>query len=110
MNAVPYKSGKKSADSGTDGFIYFKSDKHTTEKAIVSAKGGDNVSVAMVRDLAHVVAREKAQMGVFITLAEPTKPMLTEAVKEGYYQALYMKQSVKVQKIQVITIEQLLNG
>src|SRR5690242_20444517 len=38
----------------------------------------------MVRDLAHVVKREKVQMGVFITLAEPTKPMHTEAVKETF--------------------------
>jgi site-specific DNA-methyltransferase (adenine-specific) len=110
VNAVPYKGGKKGSDTGIDGFIYFKSDKHTTEKAIVSVKGGDNVSVTMIRDLAHVVAREKAQMGIFITLAEPTKPMLTEAVKEGFYQALYMKQSVKVHKLQIITVEQLLNG
>jgi hypothetical protein len=43
----------------------------------------------MVRDLAHVVKREKAQMGVFITRAEPTKPMLTEAVKESFYETPY---------------------
>jgi hypothetical protein len=29
----------------------------------------------MIRDLGHVVDREKAKIGVFITLAEPTKPM-----------------------------------
>jgi hypothetical protein len=52
----------------------------------VSVKGGDNVSVAMVRDLGHVVDREKAKIGVFITLAEPTGPMKTEAIKAGYYE------------------------
>jgi site-specific DNA-methyltransferase (adenine-specific) len=60
----------------------------------------------MVRDLAHVVKREKAQIGVFITLAEPTKPMLTEAVKEGYYESLYGNYS----RLQILTIEELLNG
>ena len=66
---------KKGADSGIDGLIYFKPEGKTTEKAIVSVKGGENVNVAMVRDLAHVVDREKAKIGVFITLAESTGPM-----------------------------------
>jgi hypothetical protein len=43
---------------GIDGHVYFKPDGRTTEKAIVSVKGGENVNVAMVRDLAHVVDRQ----------------------------------------------------
>lgn len=35
----------------------------------------------MVRNLAHVVERENAKIGVFITLANPTAPMKTEAIK-----------------------------
>ncbi len=106
VKAVPYGGKKKGADSGIDGFIYFKPDGKTTEKAIVSVKGGENVNVARVRDLAHVVKREKAQMGVFITLADATRPMLTEAVKEGFYETPYGK----FQRLQVLTIEQLLEG
>jgi site-specific DNA-methyltransferase (adenine-specific) len=86
VEAVPYGGKKKGADSGIDGFIYFKPDGKTTEKAIISVKGGDNINVAMIRDLAHVVDREKAKIGLFITLAEPTKPMQTEAVKTGYFE------------------------
>lgn len=88
VDAVPYGGKKKGADTGIDGHIYFKPDGRTTEKAIVSVKGGDNVSVPMVRDLGHVVDREKAKIGIFITLADPTKPMKTEAVKTGYYETL----------------------
>ena len=62
--------------------------------------------MAMVRDLAHVVKREKAQIGVFITLADATKPMLTEAVKEGFYETLYGK----FPRIQILTIQDLLEG
>jgi hypothetical protein len=47
VKAVPYGGKKKGADSGIDGFIYFKPDARTTEKAIVSVKGGENVNVAM---------------------------------------------------------------
>ena len=106
VNAVPYGGKKKGADSGIDGFIYFKPEGKTTEKAIVSVKGGDNVNVAMVRDLAHVVDREKAKIGVFITLADSTAPMRTEAVKAGYYETLYGRYP----KIQILTIEDLFNG
>ena len=106
VNAVPFAGKKKGADSGIDGLIYFKPDGKTTEKAIVSVKGGENVNVGMIRDLAHVVDREKARIGVFITLAEPTGPMKTEAVKTGYYETLYGKYP----KIQILTIQELFEG
>jgi DNA methylase/Restriction endonuclease len=67
VNAVPYGGKKKGADSGIDGLIYFKPDGKQTEKAIVSVKGGEHVSVDMIRDLAHVVNREQAKIGVFVT-------------------------------------------
>lgn len=106
VNAVPFGGKKKGADGGIDGFIYFKPDGKTTEKAIVSVKGGDNVNVAMIRDLGHVVDREKAKMGVFITLADSTGPMRTEAVKAGFYETPYGKFA----KLQVLTIEELFAG
>jgi site-specific DNA-methyltransferase (adenine-specific) len=106
VNAVPFAGKKKGADSGIDGIVYFKPEGKTTEKAIVSVKGGENVNVAMVRDLAHVVDREKAKIGVFITLAEPTGPMKTEAVKTGFYETLYGKYP----KIQILTIADLFAG
>jgi Restriction endonuclease len=106
VNAVPFGGNKKGADSGIDGLIYFKPEGKTTEKAIVSVKGVDNVGVTMVRDLGHVVDREKAKIGVFITLAEPTGPMKTEAVKAGYYETPYGK----FPKLQIFTIADLFAG
>lgn len=106
VNAIPFGGKKKGADGGIDGHIYFKPDGKATEKAIVSVKGGENVSVPMVRDLAHVVDREKAKIGVFITLAEPTAPMKTEAIKAGFYETDYGK----FPKIQILTVAELFNG
>lgn len=106
VNAVPYGGKKKGADTGIDGIIYFKPDGKTTEKAIVSVKGGANVGVAMVKDLIATVDREKAKIGVFITLAQPTKPMEKEAVTAGFYQTDYGKFA----KIQILTIEDLFTG
>ena len=95
VNAVPYGGKKKGADTGIDGIIYFKPDGKITEKAIVSVKGGANVGVAMVKDLIATVGREKAKIGVFVTLTEPTKPMEREAVTAGFYQTDYRSESYK---------------
>jgi DNA modification methylase len=107
VNAVPYGGKKKGADTGIDGLIYFKPDGKQTEKAIVSVKGGASVSVPMIRDLAHVVDREKAKIGVFVTLVPPTTPMQVEATKAGFYDTAYHG---KVPKIQLLTIAELFAG
>ena len=108
VNAQPYQGKKKGADSGIDGLIFFQDDDGPAKKAVVSVKGGDNVNVAMIRDLAHVVERENAQIGLFVTLAEPTRPMKEEAAAVGYYESPVVGKSFP--KIQILTIEKLLNG
>jgi len=62
----------------------------------------------MVRDLAHVVEREKAEIGLFVTLTEPTKAMTTEAVKAGFYTDPVTGKEFR--KLQILTIAGLLNG
>ena len=105
LNAQPYQGRKKGADSGIDGVIYFKDDKTIPKKIVVSVKAGENVSVAMIRDLGHVVNREKASLGFFVTLTKPTGPMRQEAVKAGYYKS---PAGVNFPKIQILTVEGLL--
>lgn len=106
VDAVPYGSKKRGADTGIGALIYFKPDGKITEKAIVSVKGGENVHVLMIRDLLGVVDREKAKIGIFITLAEPTSPMKIEAVKAAFYETPYGK----FPKLQIFTIEELFAG
>jgi adenine specific DNA methylase Mod len=108
VNAQPYQGKKKGADSGIDGLIYFQDDDGPAKKIVVSVKGGENVNVAMIRDLGHVVEREKAQLGLFVTLAEPTRPMREEATASGYYESATTGKSFP--RIQILTIERLLNG
>jgi site-specific DNA-methyltransferase (adenine-specific) len=108
VNAQPYQGKKKGADGGIDGLIFFQDDRGVAKKIVVSVKGGDNVNVAMVRDLAHVVAREKAEIGLFVTLADSTKPMTTEAIKEGFYKS--PATDAEFPRIQILTIAGLLNG
>ena len=40
----------------------------------------------MVRDLRGVVDREEAEMGILVSLAEPTGPMVREANDAGFVQ------------------------
>ena len=106
VNAAPYQGKKKGSDGGIDGLIFFHDDKSGAKKIIVSVKGGENVNVAMVRDLAHVVEREKATMGFFVTLAEPTRPMKEEAISVGFYDKEVW--GSEFPKLQILTIQGLM--
>ncbi|MDR2186831.1 MAG: restriction endonuclease [Azonexus sp.] len=108
VNAQPYQGKKKGADGGIDGLIYFQDEARKHKKIVVSVKGGGNVNVAQVRDLAHVIEREKAEIGLFVTLAEPTRPMLTEAVKAGYYTSPASGKAFP--KLQILSVGGLLDG
>lgn len=103
--AQPFRGGKKGADGGIDGLIFPEVGKNKTEKIVVSVKGGDNVGVLAIRDLVATVQREKAVVGVLITLNPPTKPMKSDALAAGYYTSPHHGD---FPKIQILTIEGLL--
>jgi site-specific DNA-methyltransferase (adenine-specific) len=107
VDALPFGGKKKGADGGIDGIIYFKPDGKRTEKALVSVKGGGNVSVNMIRDLHSAMEREKAPIGVFITAALPTRPMETEAAAVGRFEDGFGR---TYPKLQIITLAELFQG
>jgi site-specific DNA-methyltransferase (adenine-specific) len=107
IEAQPYKGGRKGADSGIDGFLYFKPDGKITERAIVEVKSGENVSPQWVRALAQVVERERAKIGVLVTLTDPTTTMRREASAAGFYESPLHG---KFEKIQILTVEDLFDG
>ena len=96
--AQPGNLGKKGADRGLDGVIYFGK----TSRALVSVKAGQNVSVQMIRDLRGVIEREKAEIGIFLTLTPPTRPMVTEAAAAGLYDEPGF---APVPRLQIVTVE-----
>jgi hypothetical protein len=106
VDARPYGGKKKGADGGIDGILFFRSDKDKTEKALISVKGGDNVGVGMVRDLCAVVERERAAVGVLISLALPTRAMEREAAAAGFFEGPFEA----APKIQIITLAELFQG
>lgn len=99
---------KKGADKGIDGKIIFQGDKPGTfESVILSVKAGKTGS-AHVRDLKGVLDREKAAIGIFITMQEPTTPMKQEAVTAGFYESSIWGRQYP--KIQLLTITELIAG
>jgi len=108
IDARPVNKRKKGADRGLDGVLYFLDEsKKRAKKVVVQVKSGQ-VHATYVRDLRAVVEREKAVMGLLITLEPPTKPMLTEALSAGYYHSPWWNRDYH--KMQIRTIEELLAG
>ena len=52
---------------------------------------------------------EDAAVGIFITLEQPTEPMLQEAIAAGFYEPEALPGN-QFPKVQILTIEQLLDG
>lgn len=105
-NAQPYRQGKKGADGGIDGILYVQGEGKKTDRCLISVKGGRNLGVGMIRDLVGTMEKNKAVMGLFLCLAEPTKPMLKEATAAGHWETDWGP----VPRVQIITVEQMLNG
>ena len=102
---------KKGADQGIDGRIYFHDEGEggsgKTKQVILSVKAG-HTNVAHVRDLNGVIKRENAEIGVLISMQEPTGPMRTEAASAGFYHSPGW--NTNHPKLQLLTIEELLSG
>lgn len=98
---------RKGSDMGIDGRLYFHDEGESgrTKQIIFSVKSG-HVSVRDVRDLRGVIEREKAELGVLITLEDSTRDMRGEAASAGFYKSPWGQHP----KIQILTIAQLLEG
>ncbi len=102
------KAGKKGSDKGIDGVINFIDGKNRAPaRVLVQVKSG-HVKSGDVRDLVGTVEREKAAIGVFITLEAPTREMVKEAVSAGFYHSEVWGRDYP--RIQLLTIADLLAG
>lgn len=106
------RRGKKGADKGIDGIInFFEEDekgKPIASKVIVQVKSG-KVAARDVRDLNGAVERENAAIGILITLEMPTQAMRKEALAAAFYESPGRK-GQRFRKLQILTIEDLLEG
>jgi site-specific DNA-methyltransferase (adenine-specific) len=107
LGARWYREEKKGADRGIDGRMMFKNGPYGDGLIIISVKGGENVGVQMVRDLRGVIEREEAEMGILVSLAEPTGPMKSEAAAAGF---VSKSAHGRLPRLQIVTIADILDG
>jgi len=110
IGGQPFGDKKKGADTGIDGYLYFtdySTEKDKVKKAIISVKGGGQVHSSAIRDLGHVIDREKADFGILLTLETATVPMVKESATKGFYTA---QSGHTFPRIQILTIEEILQG
>jgi DNA modification methylase len=103
---------KKGADRGIDGQLLFHEKVGgKTRQALISVKSG-KVTVADIRDLRGVIEREEAEIGVFISLREPTQAMRAEAAAAGFYRSGSEGVGTwgKHPRMQLLTVAELLDG
>lgn len=113
VKAKPQKStggkrGKKGADRGIDGVINFVSGARGKRASVLVQVKSGKVKSGDIRDLRGVVEREKAAIGLFITLEKPSRDMLREAATAGFYESKVWQK--KYPRIQILTIEEILAG
>ncbi len=105
------KKGKKGSDKGIDGTINFferaVKGKPKARKVIVQVKSG-KAQAGDIRDLKGTIEREKALIGVLITLEKPTQPMRKEALAAGFYESPTWQR--KFRRVQILTIGDLFAG
>ncbi|MCY4466735.1 MAG: DNA methyltransferase [Chloroflexi bacterium] len=105
------RKGKKGADKGIDGIInFFERDakgKARARKVIVQVKSG-KVGAKDIHELRGVIEREEAAIGVFLTLEQPTQPMLKDALATGYYESPFWQK--RYRRLQILSIRDLLGG
>lgn len=102
---------KKGGDGGIDGNSYTidrdENGYQTAREVLFSVKSNKNLNPSVIRDFYGTIEREKACMGYFITLY-PMNNLVEESKKYGYYHnKLFDK---KYQKIEIVTVEEILNG
>lgn len=103
---------RKGADQGIDGRLPFhEKTGGKTRQVIISVKSG-KTGPQHVRDLRGVIEREEAEIGVLISMREPTAAMRAEAASAGTYRS--GSEGVGTwgehPRIQLLTIQELLEG
>ena len=109
VDARPARDKRKSADSGIDGYINFFDDNSGKPKRIVVQVKSGHVNRGQIATLKGDMEREKAELGLFVTLEEPTRPMLQEAVAAGFYEPEHYP-GQQYPRLQILTIDELLAG
>jgi len=109
VDAQPFQGKKKGADTGIDGLKFFNDIDGEAKKIVISVKGGAALKPDDLRAINSVREREKADIALLISLAEPSPKMKAEAAAAGIYSG-GPDGKLKFPRLQLLTIEGLLSG
>ena len=109
VDARPANDRRRGADAGVDGYINFFDDNSGKPKRIIAQVKSGHVNRGMIATLKGDMEREKAEIGVFITLQPPTEPMRQEALSAGIYTPEHFPDQ-QHPRVQILTIDELLAG
>lgn len=99
-----FSSAKYSGDLGIDGRIHYET-QDGLRNMVLSVKSGA-INPSNVRELRGVISRDNCEMGGLICLQKPTQGMIAEAATAG----IYTYQGTDYERLQIRTIEDLLEG
>lgn len=109
VDARPNRDRRKGADGGIDGIINFFDDASgRAKRAAVQVKSG-SVGRGAVAQLKTDLQTAGAEIGIFITLNPPTRPMLQEAASAGFYTPEHFPDH-RYPRLQILTVAELLDG
>ncbi|MDE2787705.1 MAG: DNA methyltransferase [Chloroflexota bacterium] len=109
VDARPANDRRRGADAGVDGYINFFDDNSGRPKRIIAQVKSGHVNRGMIATLKGDMEREKAEIGVFITLQPPTEPMRQETLSAGIYTPEHFPDQ-QHPRVQILTIDELLAG
>ena len=87
VDARPGNNRRRGADAGVDGYINFFDDNSGKAKTVLVQVKSGHVQRNIVATLKGDMEREKAEMGLLVTLEPPTRPMEQEAAAAGLLRA-----------------------
>lgn len=95
--------GTKGADKGIDGISQYLTDPKTQNviRAAFQVKGGIHIQSKDIDALLGAMDKHKCELGVFLTIAEPTKPMLDTIAASGFVEI----PGFKIPRLQILTLE-----
>ena len=109
VDARPGNNRRRGADAGVDGYIKFFDDESGKAKTVLVQVKSGHVQRNIIATLKGDMEREKAEMGLLVTLEPPTGPMEQEAAAAGLYVPEHFPDR-QYPRVQIATIEDLLNG
>jgi len=95
--------GKKGADKGLDGIGQYLIDPKEQKviRAAFQVKGGQHIQSKDIDGLLGAMDKHKCELGVFLTITDPTKPMMETVAASGFVEI----PGYKIPKLQILTLK-----